>query len=70
MSKYDDPQWSPENLMGRLFNTCVKLELVVLIKGLESLDKSTLTEEEKEYADMCLGTLKYQLEGRYTRFDK
>jgi len=70
MSKYDDPIWSPENLMGRLFNTCVKLELVVLIKGLESLDKSTLNEEEKEYADMCLSTLKYQLEGRYTRFDK
>ena len=70
MSKYDDPIWSPENLQGRLFNTCVKKELVVLIKGLESLDKSTLTEEEKEYADMCLSTLKYQLEGRYTRFDK
>lgn len=70
MSKYDDPIWSPENLQVRLFNTCVKTELVVLIKGLESLDKSTLNEEEKDYASMCLSTLKYQLEGRYTRFNK
>ena len=70
MSKYDDSIWSPENLRGRLFHDCVKLELEVMIKGLESLDKSILTKEQKEYSDMCLGTLKYQLEGRYTRFNK
>ena len=70
MSKYDDPQWDIENIKHRLFYDCARKELEVLIKGLESLDNSTLSEEHKDYAEMCLGTLKYQLEGRYTRFDK
>ncbi len=53
-----------------LFAECVKLELVVLIKGLEALDESRLIDELKEYKNLCLSTLYSELEDRYTRWKK
>ena len=53
-----------------LFAQCVRPELEVLIKGLEKLDDSKLSKEQKEYRVMCLGTLHYELENRYTRWEK
>lgn len=57
-----------EELQKKLFADCTRPELEILIKGLELLNNSSLTEEEKEYKDMCLGTLKAQLIVRYTNF--
>ena len=53
-----------------LFHQLIKDELTVLIKGLESLKEDGLTDGEKEYKEMCLGTLKGELQDRYTRWNK
>ena len=58
-----------EELQKKLFSDCIRPELEILIKSLKSLDDSNLTEEEKDYKNMCLRTLEAQLKVRYTKFD-
>ncbi len=48
-----------------LFSQFVKDELTVIKKGLERLNDSNLSEEEIEYKQMCLGSVRYELKGRY-----
>ncbi len=48
-----------------IFNQFVKDELIVIRKGLEQLDNSKLSESEIDYKNMCLGSVKYELKGRY-----
>ncbi len=51
--------------MTYLFDQCVREELLVLVKGLETLKDEDLLDELKEYKKLCLSTLKYQLKVRY-----
>jgi len=48
-----------------IFAQFIKNELIVIKKGLEQLDESKLSEEEIDYKNMCLGSIKYELKGRY-----
>jgi len=60
-----------------LFDLCIKEELEVIIKGLESIDpkaeismdKLQLTSKQEEARKMCLGTAKFHLQDRYTRWE-
>ena len=53
-----------------IFSQCIKPELEVLIKGLEKIDYLELTIGQREYKDMCLATLKSELEERYLQWEK
>jgi len=48
-----------------IFSQFVKDELTVIEKALEFITDSLLSEEEIEYKQMCLGSVRYELKGRY-----
>ncbi len=48
-----------------IFSQFCKDELVVIRKGLELLNDSNLSKEEIDYKTMCLGSVRYELKGRY-----
>ena len=51
-----------------MFEDCSRVELEVLIRGLTSI-QSPMNDEQKEARDLCLGTLKHNLQVRYTQWD-
>ena len=56
--------------MTTLFSSCTRSELEVLISGLELIDVNKQDEDHKESITLCLGTLKYELNDRYLRWEK
>ena len=53
-----------------LFHQLIRIELEVLIKALEKLEDSELTKNQKNYKDMCLGSLKHEMDQRYLQWEK
>jgi len=52
-----------------LFEQCSRNELEILIQGLLCIDTNHLDEDHKESHGLCLGTLKFQLNDRYLRWE-
>lgn len=48
-----------------IFSQFCKDELTAIKKCLEFVAEDILTEKEKEYKEMCLGSVRYELKGRY-----